>query len=198
MLWDDQQSSPPVDHAAQVDLVGNEAVPQSDDDGESPGTAVPPEQAPVEIVQSIYDQDFDYTVRANAAADETMAHVSHGSFIRWQPIYVDPKSVLSDGYLSDGAMPSHMKLSLFPDLSFVIDLTDYTVMEQTFSAVWNGTIRGAEDSKARISIVGGEDSPGFVIQLYDHPKAYSIMQSATEPDVYIAVEWANKPDATFD
>jgi len=203
LLWNERQYLSPPNPAGFVAASGNksgaiskEASQQTTQDTSSAESSS--ELSPIEITQSIYDQELDYSARASAAADKTMAQVSHDSFARWRPIYIDPKAILSSGYLSEGAMPPHIRLTLFPDLVIVIDMNNYTVRDRAISAVWEGSIRGAENSTARISINGGEDSPNFVIQLYDYPKAYSIMQSETERDVYIAVEWASNLDGTFD
>ena len=160
--------------------------------------ATTPVATPIEIIGSIYDQDFEYSTRASAAADETMAHYPHEAFLRWWPVHIDPLVVLRKGYLSQDAMPSTLSLTLFPDLSFVVDQTGFTVMKQIDAAIWNGFIRDTQAGRAEVSINGGEEAPNFTIRLFDYPNAYSILQSASMPDVYIAIEWATNPDMKFD
>ena len=148
----------------------------------------PGEETTKELVRSIYDFGVEYRVRAVKSAEDSVQHYDRNSYLRWEPISVDPDSVLAGSYLIDGAMPESIAITPFPDISIVADQTDYVVMEHIQSATWKGSIRGTPNGQVEISIVGGVGNPGFVIRFLNYTNLISIHPTDDAGDVYIAIE----------
>lgn len=145
------------------------------------------DDAPNELVRSIYDFDLAYSSKAVKAAEDLMQHHVREGYVRFEPIYVDPFSHLRGSYLEDGSMPTSISITPFQDISIVADQLDYQIMGHIQAAIWIGKIRGTENGQVEISIVGGETTPGFVIRFRNYPRLVSIYPTETD-DVYIAVE----------
>lgn len=155
------------------------------------------QEAPREIVKSIYDYDLEYRTNAQAAAERMVAPFSPDSVMRWRPVRIEPASILTGSYLEAGSMPKSFQISPFPDTTFTVTETKYSIRDFTESVSWKGAIVGSDDGRVEISIVGGVDNPAFVIKIRNETQIISI--SPTEmPGAYIAIEGnPYQPEATL-
>ena len=75
--------------------------------------------------------------------------------------------------------------------------TRFSAFEHINQALWEGKLLNSNYPTVRITIVGGEDGPALVIDVWNSPKKYHIF--ATDSlDVYVAVEIRVNPEATLD
>jgi len=145
------------------------------------------EEMPQEIVRSIYDYDLDYREAAQQAADSHIALFSSDSVTRYRPVRLEPSNFLTGSYLDEGSVATSFSISPFPDTTFTVVATKYTIREYTESASWEGAIVGSDDGRVLIKIIGGVDDPGFIIKITNGPQVISIVPTLTT-DAYIALE----------
>jgi len=142
---------------------------------------------PPEILKSIYEFDRDYQETAQRAAENYVALFWPGSVVRWRPVRLETEAFLSGSYLDDGAITTSFKISPFPDTVFTVVEDKYTIMKGAESLFWEGSIVGSDYGRVEITIVGGTETPGFIIRIIDGSKIFSIAPTET-PDVYVALE----------
>jgi len=185
--WPDRSQLPPsaVSETRHNGDMAEPTVDEASTDLEQPSSG---EEATKELVESIYDFGLEYRARAVKAAEDRMQHYDRDSYLRWEPISIDPASHLTGSYLKNGAMPESIAITPFPDISIVADQVDYHVMEHIQGAIWKGSIRGTENGQVEISIVGGVETPGFVIRFLNYPSLVNIHPTDDSGDFYIAVE----------
>jgi len=139
-----------------------------------------------ELVGSIYSREIGYRAKATKAAEDMMQHFHPDSYLRWEPISIEPIDILTGDFLVDGTMPSSISVSPFADVSVVADQERYLIMEASNSAIWSGKIRGSENGRVEISIVD-VDGPVFTVRFRNYSSAISLLQSET-PNFYVAIE----------
>ena len=155
-----------------------------------------------EIVHDISEFDSSYQNRARAIVESMMSHYPEDSYIRWRPVRIDTSEVLRKHYLEPDAMPISLWLSPFPDVSLFVQQSKYTPLryskfEYANGAIWEGYIDGNEHTRVRITVVGSEHGPSFVIVVSDPPRKYSLLPT-DDRDVYVAIELRLHPDMTID
>lgn len=156
-------------------------------------------ESPQEIIRSIYDFDRGFQESAQAAAEGFIAPFSPGSVIRWRPVRLEPGNFLTGSYLEDGSMRSSFQITPFPEAVFKVVEKKYTIRDWIESAHWEGSIVGSiyEYERVDITVVGGVDSPKFIIKIINGPQIISIVPTDT-PDVYVAIEAnPNRPPSTL-
>ena len=89
-----RERADPADNQPQI-VQAPDTTTELTPDTEPERPATTPVATPIEITGSIYDQDFEYSSRASAAADETMVHYPHETFLRRQGIDHAPDEQLS-------------------------------------------------------------------------------------------------------
>ena len=163
-------------------------------ENESPSLAIVPGP---ELIHSISEYQIEYQTRAESVANELMQHWPKESYVRWRPVRIKPREVLNGDFLKSGAMPTLLRLSPFPDIELDARQTRYTAFEHINQALWEGAIVDSDDSSVRITIVGWEEEPAFVIDVWNSPNKYHIF--ATDSlDVYVAVEVRVNAQGTLD
>ena len=154
-------------------------------------------QALPELIGSVHDYGLQFRETAHRAAEELVGGFDPISMVRWRSVRLDPTEILDGSYLDKGAMPKSFQITPFPDTTFTVVESRYTIRSFTESAVWEGTVSGTDSGRVEISIVGGIDDPAFVIKIFNHPQFVSI--SATGPEnAYVAIEGNPfQPEATL-
>lgn len=142
---------------------------------------------PREMVGSIYDADLAFRKAAQLASEDLVARLDPERFMRWQAVHIEPDEFLEGSYLVAGSVPRSFTISPFPDLTFTVVETDYTVRDETESASWTGKIVGTDVGTVDISIVGGVEQPGFEIRIFNNPQIIAIV-STEMPGVYVSME----------
>lgn len=155
------------------------------------------EDAPQEIVKSVHDNDLEFRTAAESAAEQKVSMFSPESVSRWRPVRLDPESILNGDLLEPGSMPNTIKISPFPDTTYVVSETKYTIRKHTGSISWTGKISGIENGTVEIHARGSVNSPTFSIKIFDPPRFFSITPTETD-DAYLAIEGnPHQPDATL-
>jgi len=155
-----------------------------------------------EIVHDISESDSSYQNRARAIVEAKMSHYPEESYIRWRPVRIDTSEVLRKHYLEPDAMPISLWLSPFPNVNLFVQQSTYTPLrysefEYANGAIWEGYIDGDEHTSVRITVVGSEHGPGFVIVISDPPRKYSLLPT-DDRDVYVAIELRIHPGTIID
>ena len=145
------------------------------------------DDGPTELFESIYDRGREYANRAQAASDDTISHFDQDSIARWRPVFLDVNALIDGEYLSEGSVPDTVRISPFPDISYVAIKTNYVISPNNSGAIWSGSIVGSENGTVQITVVGDESDPALVIRIYDYPRSFDIFQSSS-PDVYMVLE----------
>ncbi len=153
-----------------------------------------------QVIHDISKFDSSFQDRARAIVEEKMSRYPEETYLRWRPVQIDPDDVLREHYLEPDAMPASLWLSPFSDVNLFAKRREYTPLryskfDYANSAIWEGHIDGDENTSVRITVVGSEDGPGFVIEISDPPRKYSV-RPTDERDVYVAIEQRMHTDAT--
>lgn len=139
-----------------------------------------------EMIRSIYDADLGFRKAAQQASEDYVARLDSERFTRWQAVRIEPDKFLDGSYLDEGSVPGSFTISPFPDETFVIAETKYTIRDAAESVSWAGEIVGTDAGRIEISIVGGKQ-PGFVIRIFNGPQIIAILPTQM-PGVYVSLE----------
>ena len=118
---DKQQELSPIS-----DRKGQTTPPNTDAKIASASTS---QQAPQEIIKSVYDYDLEFRQRTEEAAERKVSEYDPNGYVRWRAVRIEPKTILRYSHLKSGAMPESIKLSLFPDKTYIAKETEYTIFE---------------------------------------------------------------------
>jgi hypothetical protein len=119
------------------------------------------------------------------ASEEFVARLDPEQFTRWQAVQIEPDEFLDGSYLEEGSVPLFFTISPFPDETFAVVETKYTIRGASVS--WAGKIIGSDAGRIQIHIVGGSEQPEFVIRIFNGPQTIAIL-STEMPGVYVSLE----------
>lgn len=127
-------------------------------------------------------------MRAQAAAEDIVSYFDPNSYVRWRPLRLVPEAILVGDYRQKDAVRSRIKVSPFPDTSFLATKTSYTVDESTESAIWIGNLEGTLAGRIEITILAGFSPPQFIIRIFNSPQTIGISPTDDTANGYVAVE----------